>query len=346
MWAERAEATLPLPPEFDQLEAELEALEEHLASFREHPGTVLARRGQGLSADSRTRWEQARRNVREARATFHEVTGLLADARRRAAGTDSAPTLGRTAVGASPLPTVRRAINAVRDAIDLAKRIDTVHNDQLPRAERARDRASEAGEAAAATRASELAIVISKNPFEEHESDLRDVELAAVSPGLRPTRDRFARLGDLVREAAGVADHTASRILGFVSTGKALRDELDQLEGSLLEIDTSGAAGTGESPGPELVSWHARADDLEARACDAAKEARALLARRDRLRSMLDPLNETAARLGLREDPEVDALFHSLEDHLWIAPCDLDVAEALMATLVQRLDGREQGWEP
>jgi hypothetical protein len=272
------------------------------------------------------------------------VTLLLDDARRRAR-TDSAPTLGRTAVGAGPLPAVRRANYAVRDAIILAERIDTVHNDQLPRAERARERATEAGEEDAATRAGELAIVISKNPFEEHESDLRDVEQAAVSAGLRTAHDRCARLGELVREAADAADHAAGRIRGFVSAGRALRDGLARLESSLQQIETAGAAGTGEGSGHELGPWHAQADDLEGRAGDAAKEAHAPLAHRDSLRSMLGTLNETAARLGRREDPEIDALFHALEDHLWIAPCDLDVTEAMVATLVQRLDGRERGRE-
>ena len=62
------------------------------------------------------------------------------------------------------------------------------------------------------------------------------------------------------------------------------------------------------------------------------------LERRDELRGLLAAYRAKALALGLAEHSEVERLWRAAEDMLFVAPCDVDVAEDSVRELQQAID--------
>ncbi|WP_460719676.1 hypothetical protein [Nocardia heshunensis] len=141
------------------------------------------------------------------------------------------------------------------------------------------------------------------------------------------------------RAAQATAATAAVKILGFVPATvepvSPLRDRLTRLN--------SGGARHWTRLSDDLVAL-ARAMDAAGVAADAARDhAQALLDRRDELRGRVDAYRVKGARLGLSEDPAVNACYQRAYELLHSAPCDLATATRAVAEYQRAISEKTAG---
>jgi hypothetical protein len=121
-----------------------------------------------------------------------------------------------------------------------------------------------------------------------------------------------------------------------------LDDERRGLRPWLARLTAAAERGTWREASAGLDEWERAAAAAMVAAQHVLDANTAPLALRAELRGRLDGLSAKAARLGLREDPVVDALRAQARAVLYSAPCDLQRADALVNSLAVTLSRQQQ----
>jgi hypothetical protein len=108
----------------------------------------------------------------------------------------------------------------------------------------------------------------------------------------------------------------------------------------LGRLQAQADAGELEAAAAGLTAWKAAADACQLHAEQAAKANAAPLARRNELRGLLDAYRAKAAALGRDEDGHLARLYDAARDVLYIAPCPLPTAEALVRQYVTAVNDK------
>ncbi len=150
-------------------------------------------------------------------------------------------------------------------------------------------------------------------------------DLASATADLEQCRRWLDQAGAVPSEAAAKVRPPEARLVEL----NQAQTELAQLEGDLAEV--RGLAQT--SPGwawTRLADLADLAADLADRASRLATAGGGDLAARDELRGRLDAYRAKAHAVGRGEDLDLDRLYGKAVDILYSAPCDLDLAGALV----------------
>ncbi len=202
-----------------------------------------------------------------------------------------------------------------------------------------------------------------------------DRALAAASrrvQDLERARDEFPRslaaarseLDELRRLVAAGADSAAVARAKIAGAGGLL----EPLDATFLDGSAGGTPGTGSRPGgdgplgPWLArieaesqagGWESAATDLDRWRRSAGRwlvDARrvatangAAIARRNELRGLLQAFRAKSLALGRAEDPDLVGRHDAAEQALYVAPCDLSRAEALVDDYVQAVNAAMPG---
>ena len=105
----------------------------------------------------------------------------------------------------------------------------------------------------------------------------------------------------------------------------------DALAPWLARIEAQANAGGWKAAADELDRWRRIADRWLADARLVATANGKAVARRNELRGLLQAFRAKSLAMGRAEDPELVGLHQSAEQALYVAPCDLPRAEALVA---------------
>lgn len=89
-----------------------------------------------------------------------------------------------------------------------------------------------------------------------------------------------------------------------------------------------------------LVAWRAVADGTQRTATAILEANRAPVSRRNELRGLLGGLAAKAAAAGRAEDAELSRLHREARDLLFVAPCDLDAAQAAVDAFARAVNRR------
>lgn len=110
----------------------------------------------------------------------------------------------------------------------------------------------------------------------------------------------------------------------------------------LARLQAQADSGELEAAAAGLVAWKAAADACQLHAEQATKANAAPLARRNELRGLLDAYRAKAAALGRDEDGQLARLYDAARDVLYIAPCPLPTAEALVRQYVAAVNTKSR----
>ena len=121
-----------------------------------------------------------------------------------------------------------------------------------------------------------------------------------------------------------------------------LDDERRGLRPWLARLTAAAERGAWREASAGLDEWERAVAAAMVAAQHVLDANKAPLALRAELRGRLDGLSAKAARLGLREDPVVDALRAQARAVLYSAPCDLQRADALVNSLAVTLSRQQQ----
>jgi hypothetical protein len=121
-----------------------------------------------------------------------------------------------------------------------------------------------------------------------------------------------------------------------------LDDDRRGLRPWLARLTAGAQRGAWREADADLDEWERAAAGALATAQQVVDANSAPLDRRAELRGRLDGLSAKAARLGLREDPVIDAVRAQARAVLYSAPCDLRRADALVNSLAVTLSRQHQ----
>jgi hypothetical protein len=156
---------------------------------------------------------------------------------------------------------------------------------------------------------------------------LRDLE-ALVAQG----SEAFARARDRIANPTALLEP-----LDVAATGdRALGPWLTRLQ---QQVD----AGASEPAFNGLVAWHKTADEWFANARRVVEADAAPVAHRNELRGLLEAFRAKAAARGRAEDEELDRVYAAAKDALYVAPCDVPAAEAMVREYVTMVNAGHEG---
>jgi hypothetical protein len=163
---------------------------------------------------------------------------------------------------------------------------------------------------------------------------------AALPAALAAAAQQLAEIEDAVRRGVEAMAATRTKILdpsgllepidpAAVDGGeRALRPWLDR-------IRVEAGDGHWHSASVALDGWKRVADGVAKNAREVAAANAAPLDRRNELRGLLDAYRAKAAAVGQAENGELAQLHEQARQALYVSPCDLAVAERLVASYVE-----------
>ena len=113
---------------------------------------------------------------------------------------------------------------------------------------------------------------------------------------------------------------------------------LDVVERDLERLRQECERATSLGQGGSAEDMRRRSTRLGEEVARLARSESTRLERRDELRGLLAAYRAKALALGLAEHSEVERLWRAAEDMLFVAPCDVDVAEDSVRELQQAID--------
>lgn len=171
-------------------------------------------------------------------------------------------------------------------------------------------------------------------------ADIESVVGRAEQRLLEAQRERQQRRDDLDTARALVAElpdqvdrsrKAVERYEAKVHLQHSVYETLARAPRDIEELTTALAAAADQAPQPES------ADDLAGRAASLLDQLRLLEAEgaeklriRDELRGRLDAYNAKAHAIGLSENLELHNLYASAYDALYVAPCDVALAQRVV----------------
>jgi hypothetical protein len=133
--------------------------------------------------------------------------------------------------------------------------------------------------------------------------------------------------GELER-ARAQGERVAERVILPSSFWSALEQGEAELSACRQEFDSlTGQPTAYTSERPRITHIDGRTRSLEERVSKLATEAALGLAAREELRGRLDAYRAKSQAIGMGEDAALDALYEAASSLLFVAPCDLDLAE-------------------
>jgi hypothetical protein len=334
------------------------ALGSRLVDMESETNVALARSG-ALTGGTAATWSGAEAGLSQAWEIYRVIGQLLDEAATETVparataklSTAQVPTIGGTTADLSTAMTAARA--AVDEATAVADRLGSAWDRLASRVGNARSAAANCGDAPTARAATALAELVATDPFAVTDADVAAIEARATASGSRHAaaqaatarfdvdlahaRDTLTALDAGARAAAGELEHAASRIAG-VSTTAPIPD-LAALGGWLDRIATTATTDRTRAA-TDLAAWSAAAESRQAELDAALAPARAGLRRRGEGRGLWTALRAKAAAHKRDEQTDVADALSAARSLLWSAPCDLDAAEAALATLSQVLTSR------
>ena len=106
----------------------------------------------------------------------------------------------------------------------------------------------------------------------------------------------------------------------------------------LGRIEAEAADGHWHAASVALEGWKRVADGVAKNAREVAAANAAPLERRNELRGLLDAYRAKAAAVGQAENPELAQLHEQARQALYVSPCDLGLADRLVASYVERVN--------
>lgn len=196
-----------------------------------------------------------------------------------------------------------------------------------------------------------LTTLASRDPLSEPSGEV-DVLLRAVRT-IRDDLAATAALKDRFESRVTEAQELLDQLRATLRDAEAAHAELvlkiaapdapapppaaDELEAELGAVTRLTDSGAWREARQALESWGARANTLLEEAHRALKANSAPVEERNQLRALLEAYQVKAGRLGMIEDPRLEAIFKQAHEVLYSAPTDLMLAASLVNNYQQAL---------